>query len=356
MIAVFWLLLTLLLLPFGVGLCLVPVGNKVQVYLTGLCAEWGIYEILALLFHCMLWPLHIMTAMWMIICIGATGAGLYRNRAVLQESRKQLQTCLPHGGEALLTLFVVALVLGQALHATLSTYYNNWDDSTYCAIATTSWYTDTVNRYSPETGAPGWVLYGGQYVLAAWPVFSASLAQLTGIHPAIVFRTLLPLFEIPMAYGIWYLLARFFFPENRKKALWTLVMVTVVTLIAADKMPQNCAEWWLMVNPWSGKAIASNVMVPMILWILFQLEDAVGTAGQRIWWRSLFCACLASCLIAGTMFVLVPVELAIWGMFYLARTRRWKDSLYFFACGTFPLICLLIVYRGIILSALRVLF
>ena len=344
-------LLVLLVIPGGIGLLLVPSKNKAQIYVTGLCASWSLYEILLLLFHIALWPLHAMTFLWLFVCAIGAGSGYYRNRsAILQFFRNPSIVC-PRREQCLMALLAI-LVLAQALSAVVGAYYGNWDDSTYCGIATTSWYTDTVNRYSPDTGELQPVLYGGQYVLAGWPVFSASLAQLTGIHPAIIFRTLMPLIEVPLAYWILYLLARFFFVEDRKKAVATVIVAVVINLITANQMGQNSAEWWLILNPWTGKAIASNIMVPMILWILFCLESAVEKPEQRSWWYTLFLACTASCFVAGTMFVLVPVELAIWGTFYLARTRRWRDSLYFLVCGAFPLVCLLFVYRVAISSFL----
>ena len=355
MIAVFWLVLVLIVLPFGTGWLLIPGASRSQIYLTGMCASWGLYEILALLFHCALWPLSVMTGVWVGICAAAACVGFYRRRRDLRGMWDLSSTGVTRA-EGFLSALVILLVLVQALHVALSTFYGNWDDSTYCAIATTSWYTNTANRCSPNTGTPGGILYGGKYVLAFWPVFSASLAQLTGIHPAIVFRTLMPLFEIPLAYGIAWLLARFFFPKDRKKALWAIVVLNGITLVAAEKMGQNCAEWWLKVNPWTGKAIASNIMVPLILWILFHLEETAGMDEQCLWWCSLFMACLASCMVAGTMFVLVPAELAVWGIFYLFRTRRWKDVGYFLVCGTPALTCTLLIYWTQLLRMLRGLF
>lgn len=346
---VFWFVLVLAVLPFGIGELLVESRNKAQIYLTGLCASWGLYEIFAFVFHCTLWPLSVMTGLWVGSCTVMAGLGFYRCRADLRALRKVYPVKMSRG-EWLLTAFVAVLLLTQTAHVCLSTFYGNWDDSTYCAISTTSWYTNTVNRYSPNTGTLGKILYSGKYSLALWPVFSASLAQLTGVHPAIVFRTLMPVFEVPLAYGVLYLLARFFFPESRKKALCSIVCAQILTMVSADKMGQNSAEWWLMVNPWTGKAVASNIMVPLILWIMFNLEEAAGTQEARYWWRSLFFACLASCLVAGTMYVLAPVELIIWGVFYLVRTRRWKDICCFLVCGAPSILCLLTIYWRIIVE------
>lgn len=347
--------LVFFIMPLGIGLLLIPSNNKAQVFITGLCASWSLYEILAILFHCTQWPLHVMTLIWLCICVGLAGVGYYSKRDAVVQWGQSFQ-CVQNRLELALWGLLIVLVFAQILSMVLGAFYGNWDDSTYCSIATTSWYTDTANRYSPQTGEWGTVLYDGQYVLAAWPLLSASIAQLTGIHPAIIFRTLMPLIEVPLAYWILYLLARFFFVEDRKKAVATVIVAVVINLVTANQMGQNSAEWWLILNPWTGKAIASNIMVPMILWILFCMESVIGKPEHRNWWCTLFLACMASCFVAGTMFVLVPVELAIWGTFYLVRTRRWRDSLYFLACGVFPLVCLLLVYRGMILSALRALF
>ena len=343
--------LVFFIIPLGIGLLLIPSNSKAQVFITGLCASWSLFEILAILFHCTQWPLHVMTLLWLCICVGVASVGYFRKQDAVVCWFQSFQ-CRQNRWELALWGVLIVLVIAQTLSTVLGAFYGNWDDSTYCSIATTSWYTDTANRYSPQSGEWGAVLYDGQYVLAAWPLLSASIAQLTGIHPAIIFRTLMPLVEVPLAYWILYLLARFFFVEDRKKAVATVIVAVVINLITANQMGQNSAEWWLILNPWTGKAIASNIMVPMILWILFCLESAVEKPEQRSWWYTLFLACTASCFVAGTMFVLVPVELAIWGTFYLARTRRWRDSLYFFACGVVPLVCLLLVYRVTISSFL----
>lgn len=344
--------LVFFIMPLGIGLLLIPSNNKAQVFITGLCASWSFYEILAILFHCTQWSLHVMTLIWLCICVGLAGVGYYSKRDAVVQWGQSFQ-CVQNRWELALWGLLIVLVFAQTLSMVLGAFYGNWDDSTYCSIATTSWYTDTANRYSPQSGEWGTVLYDGQYVLAAWPLLSASLAQLTGIHPAIIFRTLMPLVEVPLAYWILYLLARFFFVEDRKKAVATVIVAVVINLVTANQMGQNSAEWWLILNPWTGKAIASNIMVPMILWILFCMESVIGKLEHRNWWYTLFLACMASCFVAGTMFVLVPVELAIWGTFYLIRTRRWQESLYFFACGVFPLGCLFVVYRMAIVSLFR---
>lgn len=89
--------------------------------------------------------------------------------------------------------------------------------------AVVSYYTDTADRYAPQHIVEKSPFYDVQHCLSAWPIYCAMLSVITKVHPAIVFRTLLPLLEIPTVYYIAYLLLRAFFPQNRKKAELALI-------------------------------------------------------------------------------------------------------------------------------------
>ena len=65
--------------------------------------------------------------------------------------------------------------------------------------------------------------------------------------------------------------------------------------------------------------------------------------GGGIFWKLLFLVCFAACLIAASLFMIVPLELAIWGMFYLFRTKRWKDTWKFALCSFPTVACALLV-------------
>ena len=112
-----------------------------------------------------------------------------------------------------------------------------------------------------------------------------------------------------------------------------LIYSQLFVLITAEKLAIS-SEWWLVVNCWSGKALAFNIITPLILWCLFNIEDS-STEERPSYWKLLFLVCFAACLIAASLFMIVPLELAIWGMFYLFRTKRWKDTWKFALCG-FP--------------------
>lgn len=335
------LLLVFLVIPFGIGNLLICSKSFSLTLLGGLFASFCVFEVLAVIFHVVLGSLRLLTMLWCVICMVAALAGW---RKVVCGKRPTFSRKVPWVRiEQILLLIVVMLVVFQTMNTVLNTFYGNWDDETYCGTAVTSWYTDTVDRYAPGIGVLQPAFSRTQYNLAAWPVYSSMLAVMTGIHPAIIFRTILPLFEIPLAYYIAYLLIRSFWNDHRKEALLSLIYFNIFTLLAAEHMPQTSGEWWLVVNVWTGKALAVSIIMPLILWLLIQMEENQKDAiRMRQLWRVLLFVCWAGCLVSATLFFVVPVELALWGGLYLLRTKRWNDVPKFVLSGLPALACVLI--------------
>lgn len=332
-----------LVIPFGMGNLLVGGDNLFIIMIGGLFSGFCIFEILALLFHIALGSLRLQVALWCIICVAIALIGWRKaaqgERPPVDKGRKWTRI------ERALLLVVVVLVVFQTLNTVLNVYYGNWDDETYCGTAVTSWYTDTVDRYAPGFGVLQPAFYQMQYNIACWPVYSSMLAVLTGVHPAIIFRTILPLFEMPFTYYIAYRLAQSFWENSREKSLLALIYFQIFTLLAAEHMPQTSGEWWLIVNCWTGKALTTSIMTPLILWLLIQVEEKKQyEVGIGPIWRALMFVCWSGCFVSASLFFLVPMELAVWGGAYLLRTKRWRDFPKLVLCVGPTLICAVVTF------------
>lgn len=334
-------LLVFLIIPFGTGNLLIRSKSFALTILGGLFFSFCVFEVLAVIFHITLGSLRLLTAIWCGICMAVALAGWRKaargHRPAFGRGAEWTQI------ERVLLLVAVALVVFQTMNTVLNTFYGNWDDATYGGTAATSWYTDTVDRYDSWFGVLRPAFYATQYNLAAWPVYSSMLSVLTGIHPVIIYRTILPLFEIPLAYYIAYMLIRTFWKERRGKALLALVYYNIFTLLAAENMPGTSGEWWLVVNIWTGKALAAAIVIPLILWLLIQVEEKQKDKEYtRQLWRVLLFVCWAGCFISASLFFIVPLQLALWGGLYLLRTKKWKDFKKFVLCALPALACVLV--------------
>lgn len=333
------LFLTLLFIPFGLGKVLIKKQSLQLHYILGFAASLFYFELLMLLFHATGASFRIMVGLWLIPCCLIAAFGLFKGKRKAQFSVKEKAKL--DITEIILAATITLLIAFFTLNTVLNTTYVNWDDQTYCANAVATWQNDVVNRVTPFSG--GWraPFYDKKYVIAGWPIYSSMLAVLSGVHPAIIYRTILPLFEIPAAFGIVYMLLREFFQKNIKKALLGVLYYIFFALAVSEKMGGNCSEWWLFVNCWTGKALSFNIFVPLVLWLLFRLEKAPDYQTRRVYWIALFLVCGASCNIAATLFVILPIEIGIWGLFYLYRTKRWKDIFKFALCASPSIVCAL---------------
>ena len=67
-------------------------------------------------------------------------------------------------------------------------------------------------------------------------------------------------------------------------------------------MSQFSNEWWLLVNGWTGKALAFNVVTPLVLWPILTMEDT-DPAERKSCWQVLFVVGCSACLIAASLFM-----------------------------------------------------
>lgn len=328
----------LLLVPLGIGYAILPKQQRMLQFICGFAASLTVFEVVMLVFHATGASLRLMVLLWCVACLAGVVCGFLQKK---KGYRWALRKERLDGVEALLSVLVLLAVMAVTLNTVLNTTYVNWDDQTYCANAVSSWQSDLVNRLAPHSGTIRPAFYDKKYAIAGWPIYSSMLAVLSGIHPAIIFRTLLPVFEIPAAFAIIYLLLHEIFPQSRKKVLLGILYYIFFSLAVSEKMGGNCSEWWLFVNCWTGKALSFNIVVPLVLWLLFRLEKEQDAQIRRAYWITLFLVGGASCNIAATMFMIFPIEVGIWGLFYLYRTRRWKDIYRFGLCALPTVMCAL---------------
>lgn len=330
--------LLMLLVPLGVGTLLVDDESVFSpaTYLSGLCTCFAAYEVIGLFFSMVLeTSLTALTVCWgvpmLLLSILGWNRAVKKYRQGIKYHKSYTKT------EKILLAAVVAIVSLQVLRAVTGLVTNN-DDFMYCAQATTATYTDTINQYQPHTGKPTDPRQG-YYYLALWPILWGSMSQVTSIHPAIIMRTLLPIFMIPSAYLATYLVLKEVFRGNREKAL----AATLLLIVAYEVMACNdgMKQWWLLLLSWFGKSVAPNLICPFLLYAFLRIEDAERKGTQKKLWVLLFIVCLAGCLAAVSCYPMIPFFLGVFGIAHWIRTRNTKNLFRLFCC-TIPCTALFI--------------
>lgn len=332
------------LLPLGMGNALVRSKSLPLTFAGGLFTGFALFWGLALVFHAALGSLRLMTALWLVLCLGLALWGGLRWRRGEHPIRRPGPAWT--SAQRLLLAVIAVLVLLHILNTVLNTRYGNWDDETYISMATTSVLTDTANRFSPHSGRLLPAFYVRQYDIVPWPLYSAMLTLLTGIHSAILFRTVLPVFEILLFYFVIWQLLRCFWHGERGKMLLSLFYFQLFTALTAGHLDHIGTEWWFAVEIWTGKALAGAILVPLVLWMLILLDGKAPDAEEHCAvWRALLPVCWGCCLFSSTMFFLLAAELLLWGGLYLLRTRRWKETVNFAVCGLPAAVCMFFMFH-----------
>ena len=110
----------------------------------------------------------------------------------------------------------------------------------YTSIAEQS---DVLYRILPYTGLTTTV--DVRHALASLPIWEAYLARMTGIHPAIIAHSVLPLVLIPVTYLLYYLIGRRLFgKENRRLAVFMILVSVPVSYTHLDVYKRQHPEWY----------------------------------------------------------------------------------------------------------------
>lgn len=339
---VIWFYALTLLVPLGIGGLFFPERRVLSpaAYLTGLFTAWGAYEIIgvpcALLFKSSLTTL---TLAWGVTCAVLAAAGVWRRCKAAPHRKAAKPGRLTKTG-VLLLVPVIAMIAWQTARA-VTGYVVAFDDSDYLAQSTTALYTNTINQYEPQTGQQVDLLaqIEPHHKISLWGIFWATMTQLTGIHPSILCRTLLPALVIPAAYLIMYMILREMFEGDAEKPLLAVLFVQIFYEFAS--CGNGVRQWWFLLYSWYGKSVATMLICPFLLYLFLQIERERGKKLQRRLWFATALTAWAGCMAAASSFLMVPFILGVLGLGHFIRKR---DFLLCVKLGCCMVPCLALYY------------
>ena len=169
---------------------------------------------------------------------------------------------------ALYWVIAVGLILFQMYMAYTHEFFDG-DDAYYVAQSVIAEQTDVLYRILPYTGLSTALDY--RHALAALPIWEAYLARITGIHPAIIAHSVLPLLLIPLTYLVYYRIGMRLFKGAFRKTAVFLILVSLLQIFGNTSIYTN-ATFFLM-RTWQGKSILCNLVLLTAVWTLLRLWE-----------------------------------------------------------------------------------
>ena len=298
------------------------------VYASGFVTMLAVFQIVAVpVILLETWGFPRIVTIYSILLAVLSAAGLIFGFPVLRGMTADARTLVakkkrPSVETALYWVIAVGLILFQMYMAYTHEFFDG-DDAYYVAQSVIAEQTDVLYRILPYTGLSTALDY--RHALAALPIWEAYLARITGIHPAIIAHSVLPLLLIPLTYLVYYRIGMRLFKGAFRKTAVFLILVSLLQIFGNTSIYTN-ATFFLM-RTWQGKSVLCNFVLLTAVWSLLRLWETGADGEQKGkkqagWWL-LMAANNVTAAMATTMGAfLLGLFIAIAGLVMAVRQKR----------------------------------
>ena len=220
--------------------------------------------------------------------------------------------------------------------------HTDTDDARFIVDAMEALSKDTMLEYNPITGIHHGIPVGEQLkdLSAPYPIFIALLSSLTGLHPAIMAHTVMPLLFIPLSYVVFNMIGGVIFKEDIKKKGLFLFFLSLIHLFSFETI--YSAGYTLLTIIWQGRSIVAMIMLPLTWYLLLRMGDRDSTDVRDYVLAGI--SALANAMLSnmGSLFALVLCM--AYAFSYSAQDRKIKPLLYM-GLAMVPDIAVIIISR-----------
>ena len=319
----FLFLLSYLIIAILIG-DILGFGKKNNLFLTianGVVVLWAIFEVVSLIFAKLGFKLSTLTKTFLILFIVLVIWKYFiKGKTELLKSIKETLS-FPWKNNILKSIMLFLIFL-QVISVSLL-WHEDLDDATYVGIPVTSYYTDTINKISPDTGEEVELETFGEYALSEFPVFWAMWSQVFHIHPAILMRTILPIFLIPLSYVIYWCIGNEILEKNSEK-YWFIIFVSIINLFGGFSVRSTSS--FLLYRIWQGKAVLCNIVIP--LYYYYYIE---GRRDKRdcVWYIEMYIIVLSACMTSFSGVLIMPIIIGVCSILDLLYKEPMKNVILF---------------------------
>lgn len=315
-----WILVWFLAVPFCTGLFVTGKmeEEKESFLLTMLCGYAGMFAVFEIMTVPMIF-LRLSFSMLkysygaVILALAGISAVCERKRILpliwgkIKKLREIPWTCL--AAAALIALQIGVYAAGMS---------TDLDDSFYVGTATTAIETNTMYQYSAYTGNAVKSL-PSRYVLSPFPVMLAFYSEAVGMSPAAVAHTVMPLFFIALAYGVYMLIGRRLFQGDMKSTGMFLCFLSLIHIFSYYSVYTQGT--FMLIRIWQGKAVLAALLLPAVFYFGMRVFQGESKSGD---WMGLLLLMVSCSLVSSMGIMLAPVMLGIFGILYGLLKKQWK--------------------------------
>lgn len=301
--------------------------------LFGFIGYYFLFELVSFPMMLLQTSLRTLTVIWTItaavICAAAIirYLGAWKNCLDRQRAEKQKRPA---------SFFVMLLLIGFQCYLVAVTPDNSVDSAYYVANVSTNLATNTINCYDPFTGA-AMETFNIRYLFGMYPVANSVLCDLTGIHPLVLTKVILFVMTVVLSYLV-YAQIGFCLFGKKKESVWLMLCFISVLNLSFHTLYSNAS--FLLTRGYEGKAILSNVILPLVFYLGCRLYEAFD---NRTNWILLFMTGIAAVDLSMSSMLIVPAAVSAVVIPQMIRKKEWKKMGSYVIC-MIPSVIVLVVY------------
>lgn len=257
-----WLLCVV---PFLVGLLLEKTVIKENIGLTecmafGMLGECSLFLIISVPMIQLKQSLHLLKIIWLgVAAVITAGSVLYGRRKIKEIYLNIKQSIKGYKKLFYITIGVCALSVIIAALFIQPNESGNVVEMTNRAVVTDSLY--------------GYDAYTGEIVstvdqslkYSPFEMYYAVVAGITGIHPAILIKLIIPMVWIPIVYGIFYMWGKLVYPSDEKKKCMFVLAGFFLSIYPV--VSNKGYGLWILNGIWQRDAFLCSFIMPIGLWV-----------------------------------------------------------------------------------------
>ncbi|MBQ9065139.1 MAG: hypothetical protein IJ123_06805 [Blautia sp.] len=315
------IILWMIIIPTAAGACFVRKNKRfslINAFICGHAYMLALAEALALLMLVAGQPLHVLCILYggVLALTAVLGFGLYAGNAGQWEEKEKTEW-----KKAVILLLAAAMMAALTVFVAVFAHYDA-DDGFYVATAVTEKFTDTIFKINPYTGNPYYNL-PSRYVLSQNPTFLAMMSILCGgMHPAAMAHIGLPLAYIPLAFSVWYMLSRHFFPRDYDMQGTFLILCIVFTWFSGYSRFNSSV--FLLGRVWQGKGSLAGIWLPMLFYMGLEI---LADKKTELYGINLFMGVCGACLLSSMGVILAPVIVGTLTLYGTAANKSFRRFL-----------------------------
>lgn len=318
-LCIIWLILIPIILGSIVTMRMEKYKNSIILsWILGYIMEFGIFELLSVPISLFTYYFEPILYSWILIVVAISIISIKLNYKRIKE--------IMHSNIDTLKKLPIAITLISVILVAVQTYipfrymHLDDDDSNFVAKATVTYETNTVYKYS-DIGEEK-AVKDLRHELATFPIYTALISKLIQIPPVITAHTIFPVIFIPMAYGIYMLIAKNLFDNDNKKVATFIIFMSILHIWGYYSVYTNFV--FLLYRIWQGKAILSSIAIPL-LWLLYL--EYIKSERENVYWIAIIIIMMGSVLLTSMSVPIMSIALFALTLAFFKKENIVKDML-----------------------------